>query len=69
MNNPTIIQNKTCDWTGRYIVYYNKREDFKAFVELCEVEVFGKHVFFLFLYSYKCDIYDSDGFVHSFSTF
>ncbi|XP_071161943.1 multiple epidermal growth factor-like domains protein 11 isoform X2 [Mytilus edulis] len=44
MHNPTIIQNKTCDWTGRYIVYYNKREDFNAFVELCEVEVFGCYV-------------------------
>ncbi|CAG2187877.1 Tyrosine-protein phosphatase non-receptor type 5,Receptor-type tyrosine-protein phosphatase eta [Mytilus edulis] len=43
-NNPTIIQNKTCDWTGRYIVYYNKRDDLKAFVELCEVEVFGCYV-------------------------
>ncbi|XP_076077504.1 uncharacterized protein LOC143047985 isoform X3 [Mytilus galloprovincialis] len=43
-NNPTIIQSKTCDWTGRYIVYYNKRDNLEAFVELCEVEVFGCYV-------------------------
>ncbi|XP_063418822.1 uncharacterized protein LOC134701585 [Mytilus trossulus] len=42
---PTSIQNKTCDVIGRYVVFYNERnrED-QAFVELCEVEIFGCYV-------------------------
>ncbi|XP_052092505.1 multiple epidermal growth factor-like domains protein 11 [Mytilus californianus] len=38
---PNTIQNKTCDLTGRYVVYYNERDGTETFVDLCEVEVFG----------------------------
>ncbi|XP_052092481.1 receptor-type tyrosine-protein phosphatase mu-like isoform X2 [Mytilus californianus] len=38
---PNTIQNKTCDLTGRYVVYYNERDGIETYVELCEVEVFG----------------------------
>ena len=35
-------QNITCDYHGRYVVIYNQRNRTEAFLELCEVEVYGK---------------------------
>ena len=39
---PSTLQNKTCDFAGRYVVIYNQRDRSEAFLELCEVEVYGK---------------------------
>ena len=36
------LQNITCDYHGRYVVIYNQRNRTQAFLELCEVEVYGK---------------------------
>ena len=36
------LQNITCDYPGRYVVIYNERDKSEAFLELCEVEVYGK---------------------------
>ena len=36
------LQNITCDYPGRYVVIYNQRDRSEAFLELCEVEVYGK---------------------------
>ena len=40
---PKTIQNKTCDFPGRYVVIYNHGYWREAFLELCEVEVYGKN--------------------------
>jgi hypothetical protein len=40
--NPNILQNITCNYPGRYVVIYNERFSPNAFLELCEVEVYGK---------------------------
>ena len=39
---PSTLQNITCDYPGRYVVIYNQRDRPEAFLELCEVEVYGK---------------------------
>jgi hypothetical protein len=39
---PNTLQNKTCNYPGRYVVIYNKRHRSDAILELCEVEVYGK---------------------------
>jgi hypothetical protein len=39
---PSTLQNITCDYPGRYVVIYNERGNSEAFLELCEVEVYGK---------------------------
>ena len=39
---PNTLQNITCDYPGRYVVIYNQRDRPEAFLELCEVEVYGK---------------------------
>ena len=39
---PNTLQNITCDYRGQYVVIYNKRDNLEAFLELCEVEVYGK---------------------------
>jgi hypothetical protein len=36
------LQNITCDYPGRYVVIYIQRDRPEAFLELCEVEVYGK---------------------------
>ena len=36
------LLNITCDYPGRYVVIYNQRDMSEAFLELCEVEVYGK---------------------------
>jgi hypothetical protein len=36
------LQNITCYYPGRYVVIYNQRNSSNAFLELCEVEVYGK---------------------------
>jgi hypothetical protein len=36
------LQNITCDYPGRYVVIYNQRDRSEAFLQLCEVEVYGK---------------------------
>ena len=36
------LQNITCDYRGRYVVIYNQRDRTDVFLELCEVEVYGK---------------------------
>ena len=36
------LQNITCDYPGQYVVIYNERNKPEAFLELCEVEVYGK---------------------------
>ena len=36
------LQNITCDYPGQYVVIYNERNSPKVFLELCEVEVYGK---------------------------
>jgi hypothetical protein len=39
---PSTLQNITCDYPGRYLVIYNQRDNTEAFLELCEVEVYGR---------------------------
>ena len=40
---PNTLQNITCNYPGRYVVIYNKRDKRKeAILQLCEVEVYGK---------------------------
>lgn len=41
--HPNVVQNITCGMTGRYVVFFNERAKPEAYVELCEVEVFGKY--------------------------
>jgi hypothetical protein len=36
------LQNITCDYPGQYVVIYNERNSSEVFLELCEVEVYGK---------------------------
>lgn len=46
--------NISCPVSGRYVIYYNTREgnishiptySSEAYIELCEVEVYGKHMY------------------------
>ena len=40
---PNTLQNKTCNYPGRYVVIYSERYRPRvAILELCEVEVYGK---------------------------
>ena len=39
---PSTLQNITCDYPGRYLVIYNQRNNTESFLELCEVEVYGR---------------------------
>lgn len=62
--NPTNI---TCITHGRYVIYYNSRSnppyppgyDQYAFIELCEVEVYGKHNFYSWRPCNTVSIYDT----------
>jgi hypothetical protein len=40
--NPSTLQNITCAYPGQYVVIYNERNSPEVFLELCEVEVYGK---------------------------
>lgn len=51
---PLVDQNITCSIYGRYVIYYNERNQNVnrlyysqyAFNELCEVEIYGKYLHF-----------------------
>ena len=40
--NTSTLQNITSDHPGQYVVIYNERNSPDVFLELCEVEVYGK---------------------------
>ncbi|CAC5398797.1 PTPRK [Mytilus coruscus] len=50
---PDTIQDKVCNMSGRYVEFYNKRDEPEAFVELCEVKVFGC---FVGQYGSQCEL-------------
>lgn len=39
---PDFIQDAVCDMTGRYVLFYTKKQN--AIFEMCEVDVFGEYV-------------------------